>query len=140
MKIKALALVIIAALCSGCVSDEPYDSLAYGVNGGLAGGVIGAGTGALIGSQIPNGVIAASAITGAVVGVPVGAALFIGYAQYEKGAELREARAQVDSNDETIAQRNQQIQELRQQLSNESFEARTDGGTSEHLYPGPTLH
>ena len=140
MKVKALALFVFAALSSGCIGNEPYDATAWGVNGAIAGGALGAGTGALIGSQIPNGVVAASAITGAVVGVPAGIILAVGYAQYQKGAALREARGQVEDNEAMIEQRNQQIDQLRQELTEESFTAQTEDGDSDRLYPGPTLH
>ena len=140
MKVKALALLLLAALTSGCYSNEPYNSVAWGVNGGVAGGVLGAGTGAIIGASITDGVVGASAITGAAIGVPAGIILAVGYAEYQKGAELREARGMVEDNEALIEQRNQQIEQLRQELNEETFSATTGDGQTERLYPGPTLH
>ena len=141
MKIKALALILLAAVSSGCISHEPYNDLAWGVNGGIAGGAIGAGTGAIIGASITDGVVGSSALLGTAIGVPAGIILAVGYAEYQKGAELRDARGQVEDNEALIEQRNQQIEQLRRELNEETFAAQTSGdGESERLYPGPTLH
>ena len=140
MKIKALALLIIAALASGCVSTpEPYNPGIWGTGGAVAGATIGAGTGAIIGAHIPNGVISASALTGAVIGLPVGILLALEYAEYQRGAELRAVKAQVEENGELIEQRNHDLVRLREKLMNESSLLETNEENSEHLYPGTTL-
>lgn len=128
-----------AIFISGCayLAEDPVASRA--VAGGLIGGGIGAGTGALIGNAISGGDVGKSALVGGAIGVPVGAALLVGYYNYQRWSIVRKNERQIELNRSNIEDTQFQIESLRPAISAASAAFEFDYDRSEWIYDGPSL-
>jgi len=131
-----LFLVLSLASCSLFQTHSTTQGAAYG---GLGGAAVGAGTGALVGSMLTAGDIGASALLGAGIGLPAGAALGYYYIKNKNEGELRENQRLIDANHSIILQREEELQDLRDQAELDSFTTEVDSSTQGELYLGPSL-
>lgn len=135
MKLRGFILGALAAtILSGCAARQVSNPVYWSATGTA----IGAGTGALIGSIIANGDVGASALLGG--GIGLGSGILIGYMidQWEK-EQKAQAVAEIRRNDEMIAQREREIQDLRGKVDEESQRGDPDVSRREWLYDGPTV-
>lgn len=125
-------------LFSGCAFNE-HDPVHGAAAGGLALGTVGAGTGALIGAAISNGDIAASALLGAAVAVPIGIAAGAYYVSSQNERELELLNMEIGTNRDAIIANEKEILELRQSITDESFEIHPNEELGEHLFTSPSI-
>ncbi len=141
--LKIFSFISILALFSSCsttqqsVLNAPPKQVA--LKSGLTGGLVGVGTGAVIGAVIKNGVIGQSALLGGVVGVPAGMLIAVGYQKYKRNQVVGENQAQINKNATFLKERKKQIQKLREQLTDESFQLLPNKGYKSNLYTGSTI-
>jgi hypothetical protein len=107
--------------------------------GGLGGAAAGAGTGAIIGAVIANGDVAASALMGGAIGLPVGLALGAIY-HYNSAPKVAERKGDlIRRNQEEIFARQREIDALREDLRNESYQGNPPETQRQYHYNGNTL-
>jgi hypothetical protein len=139
--LKRVILSIISlsllACSTGTISDEPY--VDKGVKGGLAGGIIGSGTGAIIGATISNGDVVASTLLGGGIGLPVGVALGLIMQSNNEESELAANNKIIESNYQSILDRQRQIDNLREEIEADYKSIKLDKEKREYLYTGEIL-
>jgi len=135
-KAIVLSVVIFINSCA-YLTEDPVASRA--VAGGLIGGGVGAGTGALIGNAMADGDVGMSALVGGAIGAPVGAALLVGYYNYQRSHILRRNEEQIKSNQEIIRETQVQLDEVRNSVLSDSAAIKPDASRADWIYDGPTL-
>ena len=107
--------------------------------GGVSGAAAGAGTGAIIGAVISNGDVAASALMGGAVGLPVGLALGALY-HYNSEPKVAERKGEIiRRNQEEIFARQRELDTLREDLRNDSYQGNPPESQRQYHYNGNTL-
>lgn len=125
--------VVISAI--GCSSSYTTPVAVGGVGGAAAG----AGTGAIIGAVIANGDVAASALMGGAIGLPVGLALGALY-HYNSDEKVAERKGEIIRlNQEEIFARQRELDALREELKNESYQGNPPESQRFYHYNGHTL-
>ncbi len=126
---------IFAVSATGCSSSYTTPVAIGGVSGAAAG----AGTGAIIGTVIANGDVAASALMGGAIGLPVGLALGALY-HYNSAPKLAERKGEIiRRNQEEIFARQRELDALREDLRNESYQGNPAESQRQYHYNGNTL-
>ena len=78
-------------------------------------------------------------LVGTVAGLGVGAAVGAYYTELEQEAERAENETKIEANRAVIVQQEQEIESLRDSITEESFALEPDTALSDDLYVGPTL-
>lgn len=142
MKSKIYILILALSLTAFSSCSNGPQSYSVGQTAaatGLAGGAIGAGSGALVGMAISNGDVAASALLGAGIGVPVGLAAGAIYAATANQRVLNRNNSIIDRNRGEILKRQEEINQLRDELIMDSKLMDADETLRSDQYIGPTL-
>jgi hypothetical protein len=129
-----VSLVVCAPLLTGCGSR-----LKNSAAGGAAGAFIGAGTGAIIASSITNGDVPGSALLGAGVGLPVGLALGLALSAYDDEVQEKDRFEEYQANQYEIIQNDRELEQLRDELRQDSPTGNPDRHMKERVHTGPTL-
>jgi hypothetical protein len=133
-----LSLCIGAGLVVGSTGCSSSYTTPVGV-GGLGGAAVGAGTGAIIGSVIANGDVAASALMGGAIGLPVGLALGALY-HYNSEPKVAERKGElIRKNQEEIFARQRELDALREDLRNDTYQGNPPESQRQYHYNGHTL-
>ncbi|WKZ57985.1 MAG: hypothetical protein QY326_04780 [Bdellovibrionota bacterium] len=135
---QLLVLGMLLGTLSGC-GETPPNSMEYGTIGGAGGAALGAGAGALIGSAIANGDVGTSALLGAGIGLPVGVVLGVVYAVQEEKSELEARDELIQSNNDAIMEREEELRRMRLRAVEESSNIRPNENRRDTLYTGPTV-
>lgn len=107
--------------------------------GGVGGAAAGAGTGAIIGAVIANGDVAASALMGGAIGLPVGLALGALY-HYNSEQKVSERKSDlIRLNQEEIFARQRELDALREDLRNDTYQGNPPESQRQYHYNGNTF-
>jgi hypothetical protein len=129
-----LSLIISIPLLSGCGSR-----LKNSAAGGAAGAFLGAGTGAIIGSAITNGDVPGSALVGGAVGLPIGLVLGLALSAYDDEVQEKDRFEEYQANQYEIVRNDRELEQLRDELRQDSPVGNPDRHLKEHIHTGPTL-
>jgi hypothetical protein len=138
-RLSPFSLVFIcgaAALLQAC-SGNSSDNAALA--GGVSGAAIGAGTGALIGSAMTNGSVGESALVGGAIGIPVGIVAGIAIHQLGQQDERELLDTAVENNSNRIVANQDDIEEIRKEITEEEAAIKVDDSRAGYAYDGPTI-
>jgi hypothetical protein len=135
--LKSLVLGLMLATTGCGMFADPY--VADGTIGGLSGAGLGAGAGALVAMGMENGDIANSSLVGAAVGLPVGILLGVAYRSHIEQKILDENNEKIRQNYQYIMARQQEIEQVREDIREESFAIEPDRSLKSHIYTGATI-
>ena len=116
--LSSFCLLFVVTVSSGC-SDTTIHAKPLAI-GAVSGAAAGAGTGAIVGAIIANGDVAASALLGGAVGIPVGLALGALYDYHSTENVAQRKQKEIDQNQKEIFSRQRELDDLREQIRNDS--------------------
>lgn len=130
---SVLLVFFFAPILGGCSAYYwPEGGTTNTVVGGVAGGGIGAGIGAAAGG-------ATGAAIGGGIGIPVGAAAGLGATYARDHRTVEDNSTLIIQNQRDIAERDRELDKLRQEGYVDSREIEPDHDRGRHIYQGPTL-
>lgn len=132
-----LATLVSLSLISCAAFQNP--KVVNGVAGAGAGSVVGSIAGAAVASSIANGDIPASMALGAGIGMAGGALIGVTYTEMKQNRALAKNNEIIEDNRQYILERQEQIEELREDIIFEYKTIEIDESLEDKTYTGPTI-
>ncbi len=123
----------------GILSDSGPTTGGEYLAGAVIGTAAGAGIGAAIGNAISNGSVEKSVYLGAGVGLAVGVAGTYAYKEIKIHNRIVDNDTQIESNRKAILSKQTEIDRLREEVLNDTYNLQVDQGRFGTVYDGATL-